>query len=564
MAILVANIGTSDVSIAVGDYYLPIGFERIEPNLQLPERDDLKQLWNQRTEKVRAIAQSELDIDLSGKDDRAWFRQVSEKLWERYQQTPEVWHDRIQMGRLLGVIETARQAGSLPLHIHLVVTDQPQSETQGHPSDTVHIFDIIQCWLKRQFPQWMTDANPELHLIREAITFKAVDQDRLFDYYDRLLNQFDPDETVYVSVKGGTPQMQTALKIQAIAAAGKAPIFVEPKPDVARILEGKPSKCDRVAYWRYQQSQTYRSVRQLLTRWDFDGAATLLEEWDQTSKKLIDIKVKDERQKLKQHQRQVQQVLAGMRIAVDCLNLDLDTARKASSQSLKLAEALKLADQMPFKAALDHYDLLKNLYAQCQIYQELNQIANFLARMGSFYEATQKRLIQHLHGENYTQGITLLTGKFEEERPQAWEEFLKIHWNLIQERRWEDDRFKPGRRWFHDRSLNLGNRFIKRSFIKALIADRYQNRYSDRPSLVPWEKLDFWYEQRNDIIHSSEGVSVERVKALTQRQTTACAYDQILTVMAQIMSMLKLELLEGEVYLYGSIREWAIAQLMAK
>ncbi|MDX2232443.1 MAG: hypothetical protein NW220_22625 [Leptolyngbyaceae cyanobacterium bins.349] len=374
-AILVANIGTSDLSIKVDDYYLPIGFDREERNLKPPE--SVQALWEHRTKKVRAIAQAELGIDLSGKDDRSWFRAVSGELWERYQQAPEIWHERIRIGRLLGVIQAARQSAPV-LDIHLVVTDQPPSETEGYPSDTRHAFDIIQFWLKREFPKLMKDSKPQLRLTREAITFKAVNQDLLFDYYDRLLNQFDPDQAMYISVKGGTPQMQTALKIQAIATAGKVPIFLEPQPHVMRILEGKASECDRVAYWRYQQSQTYRSVRQLLMRWDFDGAATLLTEWNQTSKQLIDIQVKDERQKLKQHQKQVQQVLTGMQIAVDCLNLDRAAAQKATA-------ALQQDNQVPIKATFDDDDLLKNLYAQCQIYYQLNQVANFLPRMGSFY-----------------------------------------------------------------------------------------------------------------------------------------------------------------------------------
>ncbi len=33
MAILIANIGTSDLAIKIDDYYFPVGFEWNEPNL---------------------------------------------------------------------------------------------------------------------------------------------------------------------------------------------------------------------------------------------------------------------------------------------------------------------------------------------------------------------------------------------------------------------------------------------------------------------------------------------------------------------------------------------------
>ena len=36
MPTLVANIGTSDIAVKVGGYYLPLGFDRQEPNLEEP------------------------------------------------------------------------------------------------------------------------------------------------------------------------------------------------------------------------------------------------------------------------------------------------------------------------------------------------------------------------------------------------------------------------------------------------------------------------------------------------------------------------------------------------
>ncbi|MBW4598420.1 MAG: hypothetical protein KME29_02100 [Calothrix sp. FI2-JRJ7] len=33
MTILIANIGTSDLLIKIDDYYVPVGFDRSEPNI---------------------------------------------------------------------------------------------------------------------------------------------------------------------------------------------------------------------------------------------------------------------------------------------------------------------------------------------------------------------------------------------------------------------------------------------------------------------------------------------------------------------------------------------------
>ncbi|MEO1257051.1 MAG: hypothetical protein AAFY41_19530, partial [Bacteroidota bacterium] len=258
------------------------------------------------------------------------------------------------------------------LQAYLVVTDQPASEKYGYPSDTIHAFDVMKLWLETENPDWFTDTKPKLTLNKSPITFKAIEEDRLFDYYQTLFQNFDSEKVLYVSVKGGTPQMQTALKIQAIASNTKAQIFLSPQPKALRILAGEPSDCIPTAYWRYQQGQIYRSIHLLLQRWDFDGASVLLKEWKSTLIALIKNGVMDDQHILKSQQEKVEKVLLWLELAVAHFNLDKDKVTALAAGDTQL---MSLADQLSKP---------ENLYAQCKIYYELRRISHLLSHLGSF------------------------------------------------------------------------------------------------------------------------------------------------------------------------------------
>jgi hypothetical protein len=147
MSILVANIGTSDICVKINDHYFPIGFDREERNLQFPEPGSLEaKLWERRTILVREMAQTELGMDLIKLNEFQLpsFRFITEALFTAYQQDPENWHPRIQISRIWGVIKSALDANPQVKQLHLVVTDQPSTETRGYPLDTIHAFAIIQ------------------------------------------------------------------------------------------------------------------------------------------------------------------------------------------------------------------------------------------------------------------------------------------------------------------------------------------------------------------------------------------------------------------------------------
>ncbi|MFM6587547.1 MAG: hypothetical protein ACKPJA_06385, partial [Microcystis panniformis] len=137
-----------------------------------------------------------------------------------------------------------------------------------------------------------------------------------------------------------------------------------------------------------------------------------------------------------------------------------------------------------------------NLYTQCRIYWGLDEIANFLIRLSSFYEVTLNELIMGLRGQKYlrnnnqNQYLAFVINKASQEFCNKFEEL-------------EPD-FERGD------SYTLVNRYSKRNFVQTLIEidhpDRLELWQQILASLV---KLDYWFDNRNALIHSGRGVSVQ-------------------------------------------------------
>jgi hypothetical protein len=232
MATLVANIGTSDISVKIDDRFFPIGFDRAERNLQLPEPGSSDaEAWKNRIAKVREMAQVDLGLDLSHLQETELppFREITQALLAAYQRDPQTWHPRIRISRIWGVIEAARNSKFSVQQVYLFVTDQPETEKPGYPLDTIHAYELIERWVQHQFPDWYGSEHQGFVSKQQRIDFKAIDEDRLLDYYYTFFQTLDRNEPLFISVKGGTPQMQTALRTQAIAADFKTQIFLEPK-----------------------------------------------------------------------------------------------------------------------------------------------------------------------------------------------------------------------------------------------------------------------------------------------------------------------------------------------
>lgn len=532
MAILIANIGTSDLAVKIDDYYIPVGFDRNEPNLDESElTDDEKTVWDAQLRQSYIISDlcPELGVAVNGQ--KCSFRELTQKLLAVYEADETgTWHDRIRPGRIWGVLKTAMQDPKFQVkQAYIFVTDQPEFildpksgkekfNFAGYPSDSIHLFSILKKWFQREMP--------ELELICEFIPkqISAVDRDELLNYYYQFFFQhIHSEQTLLIAIKGGTPQMQLALTMQAIASSVTKQLFINPQLSVKNILNGKPSECDFTSYWRYMRSQKYQDIKIILeSRWDFRGAISILDRWRETLKFLKPY-INDPQ--LSASDELLSRIAKSLQLGDHCLNLDVQSAKNFFNDNPQLASKLsnKLVKQV------SNYDSLLNLYSQCCIYYNLDQIANFLSRMSSFYEGVLEEIAKQL--------------RIDKDFPY------------------------------------LTNRFEKRNFIGEKILQRNETSelqaWSEIRSLL--KSLDYWCTHRNQLIHHGKGMSKERMKLLYQQEAKAensdtCPPDRIIERMAKILTsdlgIVRHEYLHKFVgnatphYIYSEVKDWAIEKLL--
>jgi hypothetical protein len=366
---------------------------------------------------------------------------------------------------------------------------------------------------------------PDLELIYQVIPkqIPAIERDELLNYYYQFFFQnIRSEQTLLIAIKGGTPQMQLALTMQAIASSVTKQLFINPHLSVKNILNGQASKCDFTSYWRYMRSQKYQDVKIILeSRWDFRGAISILDRWLATLK-FLNPYIDDP--KLSASNELLSRIVKTLEIGDYCLNLDIQTARDFLQKNPHLTSKLskKLVEQV------SSYDSLLNLYSQCCIYYNLDQIANFLSRMSSFYEGVLEQTVKKLRIER---NFPYLKGRFD-----------------------------------------------KRDFIEEKIGTR--NKASEVKAwseiLLLLKSLDYWCTHRNQLIHHGKGMSKERMKLLYPQakldNPDTCPPDRIIENMAKIigsnLGLVKPEYLHKFVsdttphYIYSEVKDWAIAKLL--
>lgn len=490
MTILLANLGTSDLTIKVQNFWLPFGF-RDEPNVDetgLTEQPEKETAWKKREQLIVEL----LETQSSLLDLKEIIRQKKIKTYHLKNLTSQLHqlqhskndvaqpHNQIQLkvGRLLGIVKTAYEKFQAR-KVYLFVTDQPSSKEEVEHQDTVYLFELLKKLLEEEIRNWQQADGIDSHLIIEKVTISqeisAVDQDKLLMEYYNFFNTLDSQEEILISIKGGTPQMQTALRIQAIASNIQKQIFLEPKLVVKDLLEGQASKCEPDCYWQYMRNQKYATVKLLLNqRWDFDGARVILKDWQETLIYLAK-QVPKIASDTKKEQEKLTEVIKKLNLAVSCFNLDKNAVRDNEKME---------------------HNFWLNLYTQCRIYWELDEIANFLIRLSSFYEVTLNELIMGLRGQKYLRNNNQ-NQYLAFDRNKASQEFCNKFEELEQD-------FKRGG------SYTLVNRYSKRNFVQTLIEidhpDRLELWQQILASLV---KLDYWFDNRNALIHSGRGVSVQ-------------------------------------------------------
>ncbi len=487
MTILLANLGTSDLSIKVTvdskNYYLPIDFLSNESNLNKKLKDldnDRRTIWDNMYQGFNYVPNSQVYQDLGFPTQKQAVRELTKALQSSYQKESPKWHSLIRPTRIGSVIQKAVAMGASKAYIF--VTNQPTS----HPQDTIYLFQIIQQWVQQEYP--------DFELIQKELQLNLDPQnpnleDLVLEYYYNQLNEIYLEEnlsqesTILVNVKGGTLHQKTALKIQAIASDFKNILFIDPILDLNQLLEGKNSECQLTSYWLYQRNQKYQTVKLLLQkRWDFDGARVIVKDWQETLIYLAK-QVSAIASDTQKEQEKLTEVIKKINLAVSCFNLDKNAVRDN--------------DKM-------EHNFWLNLYTQCRIYWELDEIANFLIRLSSFYEVTLNELIMGLRGQKYLRNNNQ-NQDWAFARNKASQEF----YNKFQELEQDFER-----RDFY----KLGNRYSKRNFVQTLIEIDHPERkaLATRDRLELWQqilaslvKLDYWFDNRNALIHSGRGVSVQ-------------------------------------------------------
>ncbi|MFS8778994.1 hypothetical protein [Synechococcus sp. W55.1] len=556
MATLIANIGTSDLTVKIQgfEYYIPVGFDRDEPNEVAEDlTEDEKVIWerNSREDFIANGLCKELGVEVRGQGRNAYsFRELTEKLLAAYQREPDFWQERIRPGRIWGVIHTAIEEFSVK-KINIFVTNQNPPQHQ----DTCFLFEIIKRWIER-------------HLQREDILFlkrvipqnvKPNQQDLVLnEYYRFFVDEIDSNEVVLVSTKGGTPQMQTALRLQSITADIPKLLFLDPVLSKQKVLRGEPSPCTRTSYWQYQRTQKYRVVMQLLERFDFAGACQVLKSWQSILSFQIEQGVVSKSQ-LRSSRRLVDEAIKGLEVADSLINLDIEAAR-ASKKEMNLDMSLDLDAQI--NQAIENYSVLLNLYSQCRIYKQNLQVSHFLSRMSSLCEEILDEAIKKLGGNRYLEPAAVgFRVEIREIRKLLPQDQLSLLDSL--------DYVRNGQ------YAKILYRTSKLSFLDILLAIRKKDSESESLSLLKREinSLEFWIYKRNEMIHDSQGFSSNRISELNKeaKRIGACLYEEILKVLANILSSPLLQLPNidkqnftkgDDLYLYTSLKKWVMEKLL--
>lgn len=380
-AILLINLGTSDLTVKYNDYYLPLGLSDLPVvPTETPDPDDTlntreQEIWDNRLEIIATEICWKLGVpfsqNLKSRKLQFSFRELTKAIVEN----PDLLNmENISFhpgGRVLGVISAALKLNLNLSEIHFFYTDQ-NSDANFH--DTVYLYEILKKLFadKIDRTEWNFEIKSYKIPVKDNTTLKDVDQ--LLELYGSYIDSLpiDRETILLVSQKGGTPQMYTALRIQALASKAKCPLFINPRISRKRILLGEESKCTYLSYWRGLKTQKYATTKLLLEkRWDFDGARVILEEWLETLS-FVQEKTQDQ-----------------------SIQIDSESIQKAIELCNKATNYLNLDKSILNRPQKNFYTWL-NLYTQCKISWELHEIANLLTRLGSFCESILISLITNL------------------------------------------------------------------------------------------------------------------------------------------------------------------------
>lgn len=513
-ACLVLNLGNSDLSVQVEEngFFFPLEFSRNEPNLNKDGlTDTMCTAWKERIQNILKLKEdlhfSIKELQQGEKTIQTYeFREVTEKLSEAYEGYPDKWHPRIRTARIEGLIKKAGEHFTIK-KVYLIATDQDPP----FKLDTVFLFSIVKMWMEKE------GFTKEINKVMIPKDIKPHrEQDRIQDFYYRFFtDKFKEGEILLVSAKGGTPLMQNAIKIEALMQDFPKLLFIDPELVVKDYLEGKPSECTLKTYWRSVQNHKFGTVEMLLEkRWDYSGAREVIRQWkDNTLDFLNDfadsIQTDADVKKGKEY---AEKVLNLLELGA-CL-MDQDH-KKAEENIGKIGgDPLGLSGNKIGDTKIR----LLNLYLQCRIYWELEGIASFLVRLGSFYEVSLNAL----------------------------KDLTNANSCILNDKKDQTKGHKPWNKLNKKEKIESINNTIDTS------ADNNLKRNA-KNVIKELKKLDLWYIQRNNFIHEAKGLTRDSMKKWKDSETGsfashACEPDQIMDTITRIMELIAKDIKDIDIF----------------
>lgn len=553
MTILIANIGPSDLAIKIDDFYLPISFDshhsQVDPTDLTPEEETA---WNNRHELIAQKLCPELKITTTNQQSPHTFnfRQLTKNILAEYTQNPTTWQNRLYPGNLMSVINKAYHEFEVK-KAYIFVTNQ----NAENPEDSIHLFEILKTWLANRYGDLVFTPV----LIPDTINTTNLD-DLLDFYYQFFQENFQyalAEEVVLVSIPGGTNQMENALRLQSLNSTLQNLLFVEPLISLKNLLNAQGGDCKLTSYWQYLRPQKYQTAIQLIQSWDFVGATNILRNWHKVLKFLSQEHIIGG-EKIVHSRDNLDLVIKALFCSSFLFNLDITNAVKLLQDNPQLASSpgLRLHELMGEE---NECDTLLNLYTITLINRELNNIGSFLINLSIFQEGVIYKIIEKYNGLQYIDtNNCLITENIEQDFAPNLYQPLSTTFN-------------------NQNNPPFDNRPIQKSFVEALLQHQQNkdglsnltNLWSEQKKLL--ESLDYWVDQRNYLIHSIEGITLNKLHDLNhEKPDNACAYRDITLVMAKLLNNQLLDfdhnqLQEfantGHFYIYANVRDWAIAQL---
>ena len=577
MTILFANLGTSDISVKIDGYYIPC-VNRDEPNMVSPDPKNVAkvQTWENSPTLISDYFEQNFQI-ISPKQRsenpnkrpkiKINFREITKALAGNYDQLANI----IRIDRILGVIKKSAEiskafAPDQSLKIYLFLTDQSPVDLL----DTLYAYSIVEKYLNN-LPQDYLVSDWELNkiIIPQDIPVAQQDEDKILNFYLEKVSEFyQKQELVLFSIRGGTPFMQTGLRLTAFAMGLRQQVFIEPQLNAERVLMGEPSECRLISYWRSQKQRELQTIKKLLERWDFDGVRVILGDWRKNLKSLQTIDLPDS-DKLSESLGIVDAMERETQMALDCWQLDFGDARSKAAglaNEEKRDQYLELIGEPSVSQLTPNQLLLFNLYAQSKISFECNEIVRFIYGFSTFHEVSQLESIVKLSPADSLQegdwGYNLVFEHWSRSQKENMKKELrkKLEKRLdISEKEAEAEVKK-----FHC-FIPLKNRIIRSCVIGAL-TNALTNPENKKFSTIEFfNNLDFWYDKRNKLVHAGDGISQERIITLhlerdQEKYKEASRYDSIIVKMQKILirlygeSLFKSKNLDGY-FIYDQVRD---------